>query len=84
MDPDDLRAFAEREWAAHGGRLDYWAERYRLHGPTPARLVSTALYEHARRMHSTIFDAGHRDDDLAHHLHVRDQLDRAARATAGR
>ena len=84
MDPADLRAFAHRKWAAQDSRLDYWAERYRIDGPSPARLASTALYQHARRLNSTIFEAGYRDDDLAHHLRVRDRLDQAARAITGR
>lgn len=82
MDPADLRAFAHREWAAPDSRLDYWAERYRIDGPSPARLASTALYEHARRLDSPIFKAESRDEDLAHHRRVCDLLDRAAHAFA--
>lgn len=84
MTPDDLRAFAHREWANPRGRLDYWAECYRHEGSAPARRASAALYEHARRLHSAVFDSDYRAEDLAHHLRVREQLDRAARAIPGR
>jgi len=83
MDPADLRVFAHRKWAVQDSRLDYWAERYRIDGPSPARLASTSLYEHARRLNSTIFEAESRDKDLAHHRRVCDLLDRAADAFAG-
>jgi hypothetical protein len=83
MDPKDLRAFAARDWTAtERGKQQYWADRYREDGPGPARLASTMLLEHARRL--GLLTAAQRADDLAHHVEVRDRLDRAARALARR
>ena len=85
MTRDDVRAFVGRDWAAvAASKRAYWAERYRLEGPLPARQASAALYEHAQRVQSTIFRDAYRADDLVHHQRVRDRLDRAARAIAGR
>ena len=85
MTRDDVRAFLRRDWeAVAASKRDYWAERYRLAGSLPARQASTTLYEHARRLQSAIFGNAYRDEDLAHHQRVRDQLDRAARAITRR
>ena len=85
MTPDDVRAFVGRDWAAiAASKRAYWAERYRLEGSLPARQASTALYEHARGLRSAIFGDAYRADDLAHHLQIRERLDRAARAIACR
>ncbi len=85
MDPNDLRAFAHRDWeAAASGKQQYWAERYRGEGAGPARLASTLLLEHARRLGAAGLTDGERGDDLAHHLELTDRLDRAARALARR
>jgi hypothetical protein len=85
MDRDDLRAFVGRDWAAvAASKRAYWAERYRLEGSLPAQQASEALFEHARRLQSTIFSDAYRSDDLAHHLSVRDRLDRASRAITRR
>ena len=77
--------FVRRNWTAvAASKGAYWAERYRLEGSLPARRASAALYEHARRLKSVIFGAAYRADDFDHHLRVRNQLDRAARAIARR
>lgn len=84
MRPDDLLAFARRDWQAIGrSRLAFWAERYRRDGGVAARRAATQLYEHARVLGRAGLDA-QRADDFADHLRLRDRLDRAARALAGR
>lgn len=83
MDPTDLRAFVQRDWAAaERAKQQYWADRYRGEGGAPARHAATLLLEHARRL--GVLDPAHRRDDFAHHLEIRDRLDRAARAFADR
>ncbi len=85
VDPNDLRAFANRDWAAaERAKQQYWAQRYRHEGAAPARQAATLLLEHARRLGAAGLTDRDRRDDLAHHLQLRDRLDRAARAFAGR
>ncbi len=81
VDPEDLRAFAHRDWAAaERGKQQYWAERYRGDGAAPARHAATLLLEHARRLGAAGLSDRARRADLAHHLELSDRLDRAARA----
>lgn len=85
MDPDDLRAFAQRDWAAaERAKQQYWVDRYQGEGGAPARQAATLLLEHARRLGVVGLSPEHRRDDFAHHLEIRDRLDRAARAFADR
>jgi len=85
VDPEDLRAFANRDWAAAArSKQQYWADRYHRDGTTPARQAATLLLEHARRLGAAGLTDGERRDDLAHHLELRDRLDRTARALARR
>lgn len=85
VDREDLRAFARRDWAgAERGKHRYWAERYRREGSTAAWQASALLLEHARRIGAPLMNDAQRADDLAHHVDVRDRLDRAARALTRR
>jgi len=85
VDHEDLRAFAGRDWAgAAAAKLEYWAERFQRDGGGPARLASTLLLEHARRLGVSPLNEADRAADLAHHAALRDRLDRAARAFTGR
>ena len=85
MTRDDLLAFARRDWDAIArSRLDYWAERYAREGSGPARQAASALHDHAIRIGTALQDDRHREADLASHLRVCDQLDRAGRALTGR
>ena len=85
MDPEDLRAFAGRDWAAAAdAKREYWAERFRREGAGPARRASTLLLEHARRLGVSPLTEPDRAADLADHAALRDRLDRAARAFTGR
>ncbi len=84
VNPADLRRFAARDWAAaERAKQEYWAECYRRAGSGPAWRASTALLAHARRLGACPTDED-RADDLGHHLRIRDLLDRAASAFAGR
>ncbi|MPZ16407.1 MAG: hypothetical protein GEV06_00620 [Luteitalea sp.] len=85
MNADDLRRFARRDWlAAAHHKIEYWVEQYRQHGPAPARTASTALLLHMRAVQPDYPSASDRAGDLANHLQLRDRLDRATRALAGR
>jgi hypothetical protein len=85
MERDDLRAFAHRNWAAaERSKQQYWVERFRRDGPGPARHASTLLLEHARRLGSVLLNGPDRAGDLAHHIALRNRLDRAGRALARR
>ena len=84
VNPADLRAFAERDWAAsERSKREYWAECYRREGSGPARRAATALLEHARGLGAYPTDAD-RAADLAHHGQLRELLDDTARAITGR
>jgi hypothetical protein len=85
VDPKDLRAFANRDWAAvERGKQQYWADRYQRDGAAPARHAATLLFEHARRLGAAGLSDAERRDDLAAHLELRHRLDRAAGAFARR
>jgi hypothetical protein len=85
MDPEALRRFARRDWAAVARvKRDHWAAQYRERGAGPARRAASQLLQHARCMHPGYPAPADRAIDFEHHLDVRDQLDRAARAIAGR
>jgi hypothetical protein len=84
MRPEDLLAFARRDWQAIGrSRQAFWAERYRQDGGVAARRAATQLHEHARLLGCIALD-DQRAEDFADHLRLRDRLDRAARALASR
>jgi hypothetical protein len=85
VDDAALRAFARRDWAAATeAKREYWAECFRVEGSAPARRAATLLLEHARRLGVPLLNDADRAADLAHHVALRDRLDRAARALADR
>jgi hypothetical protein len=85
VDPNDLRTFARRDWAAaESAKQQYWTDRFHRDGAAPARHAATLLLEHARRLGAVRPGHADRSDDFAHHVEIRDRLDRAARAFAGR
>lgn len=75
LDPDDLRAYANRDWRAPE-RLAR-AERARLPLEQKVRLA-IELYEAARATRPDWPDEATRRADLESHLQVRALLDRAA------
>jgi len=85
MNLDDLKAFARRDWAGvERGKWRYWADRYHQEGSEPARRAATLLLAHARRLGHAGLTEQQRSDDFAHHVEMRDQLDRAACALTRR
>jgi hypothetical protein len=75
LDPDDLRAWARRDWGA--------PERLSRHARARATIeekvrIAAELYEAARATRPGWPDDATRLEDLEHHLRVRALLDRAA------
>ena len=85
MDQAGLRQFARRDCAAAAAaKLDYWAEQYRSRGPDAAWQAATQLCQNARAVQPAFPTDADRGRDLADHVDLRERLDRAARALAGR
>ena len=81
VDPDDVRAFVSRDHAAvEASKLAYRARRYRERGAAAGFEAGQALWEHARRVRPDWPTPHDRDDDLAHHVALKRQLDRATDA----
>lgn len=75
LDPDDLRAYARRDWAA----AEVMTRRERAKLPVDEKVrIAIALYEAARRTRPGWPDDATRRADLAQHLRVKDLLRRAA------
>lgn len=85
MTPDDIRAFATRDWAAvRDADASHWAAEFQKRGPAATVAASRALWEHARRVRPEWPTAHDSDRDLAEHLRLKRLLDRAAHAFAHR
>ena len=81
----DVEAFVHRDWAAvRDSKSAYWAERFRQDGWRPAWTAADALWLDVRRTQPAYPTADDRGRDLADHLKLRADLDRAARAFARR
>jgi hypothetical protein len=79
--PEDLRAFAERDWAAIAAhKRSYWIDLVEELGPLPALRAADALREHVARFASAAAAARSRREDLAHHIEVKKKIDAAGRA----
>jgi hypothetical protein len=76
MDREKIRAFALRDRSAvAAAKEDWWAGR----GRAAALHASRALWAHARLVRPDWPTARDRADDLAHHVALKERLDRAAR-----
>jgi hypothetical protein len=85
MDPDGLRAFAQRDRRVLPAlKQAHWARRFREHGPEETFRVGQALREYARRVRPDWPTARDRAQDLAHHVELKGLLDRVPRALTGR
>jgi len=79
--PEDLKRFAGRDWAqAADDKRDYWARQYREHGSAPARTAATVLLLHMYTVQPGYPSAADREEDLQHHLLLRQRLDLVAHA----
>jgi hypothetical protein len=88
MDARDVKAFADRDWAAARAAKDaYWAEQYALDGPAATLAASEALRRHMRLVRPDWPTDQERREDFAHHVALKTLIDRAAgvfRSAAGR
>lgn len=85
MDAKALRAFAARDWQLlEAGKREHWAAELRVHGAAALFRAAQMLREHARRTCPDWPTADDRAEDLAHHVRMKQLLDRAAYACSGR
>jgi hypothetical protein len=76
---EDLREFAARSRAeVSQKKLDYWRQAAQSGEGLAAFEAAQALYEHARSV-SDFPDQSYREADFAHHLRLKDMIDRASR-----
>ncbi|MEJ7730751.1 MAG: hypothetical protein WKG00_16230 [Polyangiaceae bacterium] len=81
MRPEDLRAFAARDWAAIAAhKQSYWIDQVEERGPLGALRAADALREHAAHFLSAAAARRARAEDLAHHIEVKKKIDAAGRA----
>ncbi len=79
LDPDELRAYARRDW----GAPERMSRARRAAMPVAQKVaLAVALYEAARRSLAPADHEAARRADLEHHLRLRALLDRAARVGA--
>jgi hypothetical protein len=75
---DLIRAFAHRPYSEiSDAKLRRWVAEYRAGGSALALDRAAVLYEHARSVRP-FPSAAERDADLAHHVELRNKLDRTA------
>jgi hypothetical protein len=83
MKPDDVRAYADRSW--HRLRElehEHWAREFAARGPLATFEASQALWAHMRCVRPEWPTEEDRRADLAHHIALKQALDRAASAIA--
>ncbi len=81
MDPEAIRRFARRDWAAlRTAKQDYWIERLRAKGPGALLEVVESLRQSLRAVRPDWPTPAERELDLAHHLRLKRQLDAARNA----
>jgi hypothetical protein len=81
VNPDDLRAYAGRDWrGAEWRKREHWAREIALRGPLATFEASQALWEHMRRLRPDWPPPEERRADLAHHIALKRALDKAAGA----
>ena len=75
LDPDELRAFAKRDWAAP----EQLARRARSNQSVDLKVkIAIDLYECMRRTRPEWPTEAQRREDMTMHLRLRELLDRAA------
>jgi hypothetical protein len=84
VDPADIRAFARRDRVAVARlKLEHWSRRCRESDGQATLEAGHALYEHARQVRPDFPTEQERAEDLAHHVALKQLLDRAVLAGPG-
>jgi hypothetical protein len=85
VNSDAIRRYAERPWARiEASRREYRAREIAEYGLDAAFRAAHALWLHMRCVRPEWPGEEERNEDLAHHVALRRDLDRAGRALAGR
>lgn len=81
MNPEDLRAYAQRAWhVAEALKQEHWAREVAERGRLATFAASQVLWEHMRRLRPDWPAPEERREDLAHHVALKRAIDRAAGA----
>jgi hypothetical protein len=79
MRPEDLRAFAQRDWGrAERAKLKYWTDYTDTMGAGAVLRVADALREHVKR-YAALDGEQERARDLEHHIQLKRRIDAASR-----
>jgi hypothetical protein len=79
MRPEDLRAFARRDWhRAEQSKLDYWTRVRDEQGALRVLAAADALRVHVQRFTTENADR-ERASDLRHHVELKRKIDAASR-----
>ncbi len=85
MDKDAIRAFAVRDRDSVAAlKRDHHARRHRASRGTAGIETARMLREYVRKVRPDWPTARDRDEDLAHHVALKERIDRAADAFAAR
>lgn len=80
-----MREYVGRDWTAReAGKRAHWATVYRRSGWTAVWNAAQSLLTHVRAIRPGFPDDRSRVDDMAHHLALKDRIDRAADALTRR
>lgn len=81
MKREDLRAYAQRDWhVAETLKQEHWVREVAERGPMATFEASQALWEHMRSLRPDWPSPDERHEDLAHHIALKQLIDRAAGA----
>jgi len=81
MNAADLKAYAARTWdLVSAVEHEHWARELAERGPLATFDISQALYEHMRGLCPDWPSDDERREDLAHHIALKRNIDRAAGA----
>jgi hypothetical protein len=81
MDARDVRAYAERDWGAlAAAKQEHWVREFAARGALATFDASQVLWRHMRQLHPEWPSEDERREDLAHHVRLKRDLDRAASA----
>ena len=81
MKREDLRAYAQRAWhVAETLKQEYWVREVAERGHLATFEASQTLWEHMRSVRPDWPSPEERHEDLAHHITLKQLIDRAAGA----